>query len=144
MCGGTDVVKLLLAESADVNAADEDGYTALMGASLDDHHEVVKILLEHGAQMEAKDNKDKTALKCAQEENKMNVVEVLIKHGAEYRDHLDDTRVRAIAERLHAPASRAVFEGCGRELPRDVCGLVGEMLFPRPPQAMNTVTSGKR
>jgi ankyrin repeat protein len=48
--GNLEAVKVLLAHSADVNAAEESrGYTPLMMASVENHPDVVKFLLDRGA-----------------------------------------------------------------------------------------------
>ena len=52
--GHKEVVELLLAKGADVNAKTTDGTTALMVASMKDHKEVVETLLDKGADINAK------------------------------------------------------------------------------------------
>ena len=47
--GRADVVRLLLAAKADVNAVDNDGETALMLALQNDHAEVAKLLTSAAA-----------------------------------------------------------------------------------------------
>jgi len=42
------VMKLLIAQGADVNATDRDGITALHGAPLEGHEPVVKLLIVQG------------------------------------------------------------------------------------------------
>jgi len=42
--GRSDIVRLLLAAKADVSAADDNGKTALILASEDDHPEVAELL----------------------------------------------------------------------------------------------------
>ena len=60
--GHVEVVKALLSASANVNAQDENGWTALMSASLKGHVEVVKALLSAGADVNHQDKKGWTAL----------------------------------------------------------------------------------
>ena len=60
-------------------------------------------------------------------------MKALIRQGADYCSRVDNAEVRDIAGRLHAPATAAVLAGCGGALARDVCGIVAEYLFIRPP-----------
>ena len=48
-------IKSLLAVGLDVNAADKDGWTALMAAAGNGHSEVAKVLLDAGANPNAAD-----------------------------------------------------------------------------------------
>jgi len=59
---GLDMVKLLIAHKADVNAAAMDGTTALMLAAKNEKQDVVDYLLARGAKAAAKDSKGQTAL----------------------------------------------------------------------------------
>ena len=51
--GHTDIVRLLIAHGADVNAQSSSGNTPLMYACAGGHEEVVRVLLEAGANVEA-------------------------------------------------------------------------------------------
>ena len=46
--GYKDVVELLLAKGADVNARDNSGYTPMFSAEANKHKDVVKLLRQHG------------------------------------------------------------------------------------------------
>ena len=59
---GVDMVKLLIAHKADVNASALDGTTPLMLAAQNEKQDVVDYLLAHGAKAGAKDSKGQTAL----------------------------------------------------------------------------------
>jgi ankyrin repeat protein len=48
--GYTDIVKLLIDVGANVNAQDDEGYTALRLASKAGHTEIVQMLREAGAE----------------------------------------------------------------------------------------------
>jgi len=63
---GLDMVKLLIANGADVNAVAEGGETPLMLAALNEKQDVVDYLLAHGAKAKPKDAKGQTALDYAQ------------------------------------------------------------------------------
>jgi ankyrin repeat protein len=62
---GMDMVKLLVAYGADVNAAALDGTTPLMLAAMNEKQDVVDYLLSKGANAAAKDSKGMTALDYA-------------------------------------------------------------------------------
>ena len=50
--GHTDIVRLLIAHGADVNAQSSSGNTPLMYACAGGHEDVVRVLLEAGAHVE--------------------------------------------------------------------------------------------
>jgi len=62
---GLDMVKLLIAHKADINAAALDGTTPLMLAAMNEKQDVVDYLLAHGAKASAKDSRGQTALDYA-------------------------------------------------------------------------------
>jgi ankyrin repeat protein len=79
--GRTETVKQLLANGADPNATDAEGWSALQAAAENGHLEIVKLLVKAGA------NKNyvfsgKTALQFAQMAKKSAVVEYLRSVGA--------------------------------------------------------------
>jgi ankyrin repeat protein len=55
--GHLETVKLLIANKADVNAKNNDGWTALMSASRNGHLEIVKLLIANKADVNAKNDK---------------------------------------------------------------------------------------
>ncbi len=77
------VVKALLAQDADVNAAQVDGMTALHWASYHDDAEAVPGLLAAGAQVEARNRYGVTALSLACENGSQRVVKLLLDAGAD-------------------------------------------------------------
>ena len=47
-----EIVRLLSSSGADVNAEDDDSWTALLNATKEGHLEVVKFLVDNGAKLE--------------------------------------------------------------------------------------------
>lgn len=64
--GDLEIVKLLIANGADVNQKNVRGATALMAAAIDGPAAVVRYLLEQGADVNARDEDGTTALMCAE------------------------------------------------------------------------------
>jgi ankyrin repeat protein len=60
-----EAIQLLLDHGADVNAAANDGRTALHGAALQGYDDVIKFLAAHGADLNTKDHKGFTPLDTA-------------------------------------------------------------------------------
>ena len=81
--GATNIVRLLLDHSFDVNHQEESGSTALMWAALAGKEETVKFLLEKNAYVNQKDNAGITPLLMAVMRGKEKVVSLLISHGAD-------------------------------------------------------------
>jgi ankyrin repeat protein len=81
--GQAEVVKLLLAHHADVNAAGADKETALFKAAYYGRAEVASILLENGADIYARDSRRNTPLLHAASRGHAGVVELLLDRGAD-------------------------------------------------------------
>jgi uncharacterized protein len=80
--GSIDKVKWLLAAGADVEVKDNDGWTALIYASMYGYKEVVQMLLDAGADVEVKDKWGQTALMYASMHERKDVVQALLAAGA--------------------------------------------------------------
>jgi len=80
--GQTDRVKSLLAAGADVNAADNEGVTALIWATYKGHSQTVKALLHAGADADAKGMDGLTALMNVKSGNG-KIVQILADGGAD-------------------------------------------------------------
>lgn len=77
-----DVVKILLANKADVESIDSRGRTALILAANANRVPVVKELLDAKADLEKRTNDGHTALYAATLRGHVPVVELLLQHGA--------------------------------------------------------------
>ncbi len=82
-----EVLKVLLDSKAQINAADEDGFTALMFAAGKGRSDKVRFLVEGGAHINAINVRGLNALGMAAERNHRSVVEFLRKRGAAYDIH---------------------------------------------------------
>lgn len=78
-----DVIALLLANGADVNAKDEEGKTSLQRAASSGSLEVVKYLVENGANVNERDKHSSTAVLAATFDGFAEVIHYLISKGAE-------------------------------------------------------------
>ena len=60
--GDIEAVQQHLVAGADVNAKDENGWTALHYAAVNGHKEIAELLIDNGAEVNAKDNSGYTPL----------------------------------------------------------------------------------
>ncbi|MHC4750482.1 MAG: ankyrin repeat domain-containing protein [Planctomycetota bacterium] len=81
VAGFRDIVELLIAKGANVNAKDNWDWTPLHSAVYG-HKDIVEILIAKGANVNARDGGGRTPLWYAQEEGHNEIVELLRKHGA--------------------------------------------------------------
>ena len=79
-------VKELLAEGADPNVKDGEGWTALMFATIKGHMEVARSLLGAGADVHAKNVKGWTALRFAVSLDDTEAIRLLLESGADVND----------------------------------------------------------
>lgn len=125
-----------------VNAKDEWGYTALIYASREGHHDIVKFLLEHGCSASLQNMANDTALHWAVHRRHPKVVEMLVHKGADLKtiknQHeytpLDYAKKRVRPDKsnkLLEAANEAMKERCEKMRDEDymVLELLGE---PRP------------
>jgi len=80
--GQTEVIPMLVAHGAAVDAADQDGTTPLYSAAFRGNIDVVRALLEHGANIEARDHDGFTPLNTAAWAGQTDVVALLLAHNA--------------------------------------------------------------
>ena len=81
--GDIATIQDLINKGADVNAADNNGFTALEGASQHGHLEIVRLLVEKGANVNTKTEKGHTALMAAAQYGHSNIVQFLLDKGAD-------------------------------------------------------------
>lgn len=74
---GTRVMRLLASKGADINAADESGYTVLISAVVNDKPELVRLMIELGADIHHQANDGLTAVGWAQELGFVDIMELL-------------------------------------------------------------------
>ena len=67
----------------DINWADKDNYTFLMGGSQNGQMNIVEYLLEKGATVDQKDKDGYTALYSALVDNRLDIVRLLLESGAD-------------------------------------------------------------
>ncbi len=77
-----EIVSLLIAKGADINAKNNEGWTALMAAVAAGKIEAVKILIDNDADVNAKNNANQTALIIAKKRTFLDIVYILEKAGA--------------------------------------------------------------
>jgi 26S proteasome non-ATPase regulatory subunit 10 len=118
MAGHKDIVVLLLAKGADINARANLGRTPLHWAAWNGHYEVARILVAHGANVNAKVSGKttfpisgggmpkaeigSTALHYAAYEGHLDICELLLENGAD---------VNAATAEGWTPLHRAKFRG---------------------------------
>ncbi|MGK7377601.1 ankyrin repeat domain-containing protein [Planococcus sp. 1R117A] len=84
--GHLDVIQLLLAHGADVNAKDDSGMTPLYQAAADGNTEIVAYLLDHGAEIDSAANDGVTPLiiaSCYFYSDQFETVKLLVQRGAD-------------------------------------------------------------
>lgn len=80
--GDTKSVEELLAQGANPNTKDTDGFPVLVDAAFEGHTEIVRALLAKGANANVVDNEGQTALMLAARRGHTSVVEALLEHRA--------------------------------------------------------------
>ena len=81
--GNTKNIQILLDEGVDINAADDDGYTAMHTVANGDKVHVAQFLLENGAKLDPVDNSGGTPLHQATLNGYDNMVAFLLSKGAD-------------------------------------------------------------
>ncbi|KAL6268769.1 hypothetical protein P5V15_001894 [Pogonomyrmex californicus] len=94
--GHVDIVTLLIAHGADVNAQSTSGNTPLMYGCAGGHEEVVRVLLEAGANVEDHNENGHTPLMEAASAGHVQVAKILLDHGAGINTHSNEFKESAL------------------------------------------------
>jgi ankyrin repeat protein len=110
--GHVEAVKLLLGRGADVNKADNDGFTPFWEASGGGHVEVLKILLDCGVDVNEVNNDGETPLHAAAEKGAVAAIKLLLGRGADTSkaDNAGKTPVYTASENGKAEAAHVLLK----------------------------------
>ncbi|KAJ1392373.1 ankyrin repeat-containing domain protein [Ochromonadaceae sp. CCMP2298] len=110
--GHPDIVRVLLAKGADIDAKGKHGFAALYVASRRSHRatDMVRLLLEKGADIEVKDKS--TPLHGASQEGNLDVVRLLLEKGAVAgaKDKAERTALHGASGEGHLEVVRLLLE----------------------------------
>lgn len=81
-CVSGDIAARIIAQGAELNTANNEGFTALMAAVTGTHARLVKILLEAGAEWDLMDQDGTSMLDLAMESRNVDIVQSLVDVGA--------------------------------------------------------------
>lgn len=110
--GHIEIVKLLLANGADITVQDAKGWTPLNSAAWGGHLEVVKLLLENGADFTVPSNDYWTPLVVAAYHGHLSVVQLLLEKGADIIASTEDgwTPLNSAARGGHLEVVKLLLE----------------------------------
>jgi ankyrin repeat protein len=106
------MVSMLLEAGADINARDDEDYTALDLAAEDGNEALVRLLLDAGANINTPRNRYPSALTLAARQGKEAVVQMLMDAGADVdsQDNYGDSALIAAAESGHVELVRYLLD----------------------------------
>jgi TonB family protein len=109
-----DTVKELLGRSPDLNAKDQEGWTALTYAALNEDSSILKALIDEGADVNLRDNHGMTPLIHAAVYGHVSIAKLLLDRGADVNaeDDRGETAL-TLAERRKSRDLIKLFEQAG-------------------------------
>ncbi|VVC35473.1 Hypothetical protein CINCED_3A004169 [Cinara cedri] len=114
--GRSDIVELLLAAGASIQAHDEGGLNPLHNACSFGHDDVVALLLQAGADPNVRDTWNYTPLHEAAIKGKINICIALLQHGADPTiKNVDNKTPIDLAKASGVPGVREVLLGEGQK-----------------------------
>ena len=103
--GHTEMVQLLLANGANINAQDKNGWTILMMAAYKGHTKIVRSLLANGANINAQNKDQWTALMIAAYKGHTETVQLLLERGAKTDTQNKDQWTALMISHLYTTAA---------------------------------------
>jgi|GEM_PF-861530 len=109
--GDLPALQAALASGTGIDAADEDGKTALHWAADNAQADVARLVIALGADVHARDRLGRTPLHYAAAAGQLNVIELLLNNGANpnQSDFVGDTPLHQAARRLRIDALRQLI-----------------------------------
>ena len=119
-----DVVDVIPAAGANVNAKDDQGWSILMKAAYAGDADIVRALLARGAEVNAQNPRAGTALIIAAEQGRAEVVSILMDHGADatLKGPTGGTALSIAASRGHTAVVEAILAKARKVDPVDLDG----------------------
>ena len=109
--GHKDIVELLIAKKANINAADKSGMTPLHIASGSGHKDIVELLISNGADINSKNSSDFTPLSYAlRHKIQKEVADILLEKGGQTTEALEaEENAKNIPYPLDSPIGLCMF-----------------------------------
>ncbi|HLM62156.1 MAG TPA: ankyrin repeat domain-containing protein [Pyrinomonadaceae bacterium] len=123
--GDSELLKLALAEGADIDAANDFGSSALICAATKGHLEIIRLLLANGANINHRSQYEISALQQAVSWQHFEAVQTLLDYGADVneRGNVGTTPLMIAAARGNMMITRLLLERGAVPDQRDLEGL---------------------
>ena len=110
--GDANAVRELLAQGADVQAADSSGRTALVVAAYHRDNDVARLLIDAGADVNQQDTTRQSAYLLATSEGNLDLLRLVLRAGADVHslDSYEGTGLIRAADRGHVAVVRELLE----------------------------------